>query len=164
MLVGFSPLLNSSTHRGEEPANVNRARATASATRTSRASSFFLWSADGRRAWTGYRVRARLRNPQVLEQQARRCSGIRVGGAGRQFAGQWLNLRGLQKRRPVAERYPDFDDHCGRRCVVKSSCFRQHRSRGSQRGRFADSGTTFVKERLDRHTASEHLREASSAA
>ena len=26
------------------------------------------------------------------------------------FAGQWLNLRGLQTRRPLPMLYPDFDD------------------------------------------------------
>jgi hypothetical protein len=53
----------------------------------------------------------RLKEPAVLEQQVRRCSRTRRRKRCRSnFAGQWLNLRGLDSVAPVPSLYPDFDD------------------------------------------------------
>ena len=53
----------------------------------------------------------RLKDPAVLEGQARRMlQDPRSEALAINFAGQWLNLRGLQSVGPLPMLYPDFDD------------------------------------------------------
>jgi hypothetical protein len=53
----------------------------------------------------------RLRNPAVLEQQVRRMlKDPKANALAENFAGQWLNLRGLDATAPLPLIYPDFDD------------------------------------------------------
>jgi hypothetical protein len=59
----------------------------------------------------------------VLEQQVRRMlKDPKAESLAVNFAGQWLNLRGLDATAPLPLLYPDFDDPLVRRCVAKWSC------------------------------------------
>src|SRR4029453_867658 len=52
-----------------------------------------------------------LKNPAVLEQQVRRMlKDPKAESLAVNFAGQWLNLRGLDATAPLPLIYPDFDD------------------------------------------------------
>jgi hypothetical protein len=53
----------------------------------------------------------RLKEPAILEQQVRRMiAHPKARALSINFAGQWLNLRGLDSVAPVPSLYPDFDD------------------------------------------------------
>jgi hypothetical protein len=73
--------------------------------------SFFLWSRGPDEALMAVARAGRLKDPAVLDQQVRRMlkhpnsKALAVN-----FAGQWLNLRGLDALAPIALIYPDFDD------------------------------------------------------
>jgi mono/diheme cytochrome c family protein len=96
----------------EQPANV-------AAGRTYRISdvdlasrlSFFLWSSPPDDALLRIAAEGRLTDPAVLEQQVRRMlAHPKARALSVNFAGQWLNLRGLDSVAPVPALYPDFDD------------------------------------------------------
>jgi hypothetical protein len=73
--------------------------------------SFFLWSTSPDAELIRLASEGRLRDPQVLEQQTRRMlRDPRSEALAVNFAGQWLNLRGLQSTSPLPLLYPDFDD------------------------------------------------------
>jgi mono/diheme cytochrome c family protein len=73
--------------------------------------SFFLWSSPPDDALLKVAREGRLREPAVLEQQVRRMlAHPKATALSVNFAGQWLNLRGLDSVAPVALLYPDFDD------------------------------------------------------
>jgi mono/diheme cytochrome c family protein len=73
--------------------------------------SFFLWSSPPDDALLKVAEQGRLKDPAVLEQQVRRMLAHPEAKAlSANFAGQWLNLRGLDSVAPVALLYPDFDD------------------------------------------------------
>ena len=74
------------------------------------------------------------------------------------FAGQWLNLRGLDSAAPLPLLYPDFDDPLRQAMRTRDrAAVRQHRPRGPQRHRSADADYTFVNERLARHYGIPHV-------
>ena len=57
------------------------------------------------------RRQGKLKDPAVLEQQVRRMlKDPRAEALSINFAGQWLNLRGMQTVGPLPNVYPDFDD------------------------------------------------------
>jgi mono/diheme cytochrome c family protein len=73
--------------------------------------SFFLWSSPPDDALLKVAEQGRLKDPAVLEQQVRRMlAHPKAKALSANFAGQWLNLRGLDSVAPVALLYPDFDD------------------------------------------------------
>ena len=73
--------------------------------------SFFLWSAPPDAALLEVARQGRLSQPAVLEQQVRRMlAHPKANALSVNFAGQWLNLRGLDSVAPVPAMYPDFDD------------------------------------------------------
>jgi hypothetical protein len=73
--------------------------------------SFFLWSRGPDEALMAVAREGRLKDPVVLEQQVRRMLKHPNSKAlAENFAGQWLNLRGLDALAPIALIYPDFDD------------------------------------------------------
>src|SRR3989442_8760564 len=72
---------------------------------------FFLWSSPPDEALLKVAQQGRLREPAVLEQQVRRMlAHPKANALAVNFAGQWLNLRGLDSVAPVSLLYPDFDD------------------------------------------------------
>jgi mono/diheme cytochrome c family protein len=73
--------------------------------------SFFLWSTSPDEELVRVANQGRLKDPVVLEQQVRRMLKDKKSEAlAVNFAGQWLNLRGLQAQSPLPMLYPDFDD------------------------------------------------------
>jgi hypothetical protein len=73
--------------------------------------SFFLWSSPPDDALLKVAEQGRLKEPAVLEQQVRRMlAHPKAKALSANFAGQWLNLRGLDSVAPVSLLYPDFDD------------------------------------------------------
>jgi hypothetical protein len=138
----------------EEPANlkpgdVYRISDTDLASRLS----FFLWSAGPDDELMRLATAGRLKDPAVLEQQARRLLGDQRSEAlAINFAGQWLNLRGLQSAGPLPMLYPDFDDplrQAMRREVelLFETIVREDRNVVE----LLNADYTFVNERLARH-------------
>jgi hypothetical protein len=73
--------------------------------------SFFLWSTNPDDELVRVASQGRLKDPAVLEQQVRRMlKDPKSEALATNFAGQWLNLRGLQAESPLPMLYPDFDD------------------------------------------------------
>ena len=73
--------------------------------------SFFLWSTAPDEELLRVAAQGRLRTPAVLEQQVRRMlKSPKAESMAENFAGQWLNLRGLDATSPLPLIYPDFDD------------------------------------------------------
>jgi hypothetical protein len=121
--------------------------------------SFFLWSGPPDDALLAAARQRRLSDPVVLEQQVRRMlKHPRARALTANFAGQWLNLRGLDSVVPVASLYPDFDDPLRQAMrteveMLFDSIIREDR-------RVIDLLTadyTFVNERLARHYGIPHV-------
>jgi mono/diheme cytochrome c family protein len=73
--------------------------------------SFFLWSSIPDAELLKVAASGRLKEPVVLEQQVRRMlKDPKAEALAMNFAGQWLNLRGLDASAPLPLIYPDFDD------------------------------------------------------
>jgi mono/diheme cytochrome c family protein len=73
--------------------------------------SFFLWSTSPDDELIRVASQGKLKDPTVLEQQVRRMlKDEKAEAVAINFAGQWLNLRGLQAQAPLPMLYPDFDD------------------------------------------------------
>jgi hypothetical protein len=73
--------------------------------------SFFLWSTGPDDELLKVAAAGRLKNPAVLDAQVRRMlKDPKAEALAVNFAGQWLNLRGLQSSGPLPLIYPDFDD------------------------------------------------------
>jgi hypothetical protein len=73
--------------------------------------SFFLWSSPPDATLLKVAEQGHLKEPAVLEQQVRRMlAHPKADALSINFAGQWLNLRGLDSVAPVSSLYPDFDD------------------------------------------------------
>jgi hypothetical protein len=115
--------------------------------------SFFLWSTIPDDQLITVASQGRLRDPAVLERQVRRMlKDPRAEALAINFAGQWLNLRGLQSVGPLPLLYPNFDDplrQAMRREVelLFDSIVREDRSVAD----LLDADYTFVNERLAKH-------------
>jgi hypothetical protein len=73
--------------------------------------SFFLWSTAPDDQLLTLASQGRLKDPAELERQVRRMlKDPKAEALAVNFAGQWLNLRGLQSVGPLPMLYPDFDD------------------------------------------------------
>jgi hypothetical protein len=74
--------------------------------------SFFLWSSIPDDELLEAAVRGKLNNAVVLRRQVQRMLADRRADAlGRNFAGQWLQLRNLRRVTPDSDLFPDFDDN-----------------------------------------------------
>jgi hypothetical protein len=73
--------------------------------------SFFLWSTRPDATLIDLASKGMLKDPVVLEAQVRRMlKDPRSEALSINFAGQWLNLRGMQAVGPLPLLYPNFDD------------------------------------------------------
>jgi Protein of unknown function (DUF1592)/Protein of unknown function (DUF1588)/Protein of unknown function (DUF1587)/Protein of unknown function (DUF1585)/Protein of unknown function (DUF1595) len=115
--------------------------------------SFFLWSSVPDEELITVASQGKLKDPAVLERQVRRMlKDSRAEALTANFAGQWLNLRGLQSTGPLPLLYPDFDDplrQAMRREVelLFDSIIRADRSVMD----LLTADDTFVNERLAKH-------------
>ena len=74
--------------------------------------SFFFWSSVPDDELIGLAAQGRLREPAVLEHQARRMLADPKSEAMiDNFTGQWLGVRSLKTSEPVVNLFPDFDDN-----------------------------------------------------
>jgi len=115
--------------------------------------SFFLWSTGPDDQLLKVVAAGRLKDPAVLEQQVRRMlKDPKAEALSVNFAGQWLNLRGLSADSPLPLIYPDFDDPL-RQAMRKEvemlfdSIVREDRPITE----LLDANYTFVNERLAKH-------------
>jgi hypothetical protein len=115
--------------------------------------SFFLWSSSPDEALLRAAQQGRLRDPAGLEQQVRRMlAHPKARALTVNFAGQWLNLRGLDSVAPVSQLYPDFDDPLRQAMrteveMLFDSIVREDRSMTE----LLTADYTFVNERLALH-------------
>ncbi|OLC45536.1 MAG: hypothetical protein AUH43_15915 [Acidobacteria bacterium 13_1_40CM_65_14] len=115
--------------------------------------SFFLWSTIPDEELLTLAGQGRLKDPAVLDRQVRRMlQDRRAEALAVNFAGQWLNLRGMQSVGPLPLVYPDFDDplrQSMRREVelLFDSIVREDRSVVD----LLTADYTFVNERLAKH-------------
>jgi hypothetical protein len=115
--------------------------------------SFFLWSTGPDDALLKVAAAGRLKDPVVLEQQVRRMlKDPKAAALSINFAGQWLNLRGIAADSPLPLVYPDFDDPL-RQAMRKEvellfdSIVREDRPITE----LLDANYTFINERLAKH-------------
>src|SRR6185503_15600988 len=115
--------------------------------------SFFLWSSVPDEELIAAASQGKLKDPAGLERQVRRMlADPRAQALTANFAGQWLNLRGLQSVGPLPLLYPDFDDplrQAMRREVelLFDSIIREDRNVMD----LLTADDTFVNERLAKH-------------
>jgi hypothetical protein len=115
--------------------------------------SFFLWSTVPDDELLALAARSKLRDPAVLERQVRRMlKDPRAEALSINFAGQWLNLRGMDSAGPLPLVYPDFDDPLRRAMrreveLLFDSIVREDRSVMD----LLTAEDTFVNERLAKH-------------
>jgi hypothetical protein len=115
--------------------------------------SFFLWSTSPDDELMKLAAAGRLNEPATLERQVRRMlRHPKASALAINFAGQWLNLRGLDATTPLPLVYPDFDDplrQAMRREVelLFDTIVREDRSVVD----LLDADYTFVNERLAKH-------------
>ena len=73
--------------------------------------SFFLWSTGPDDQLMKLAAANKLHEPAVLDAQVRRMlKDPKSSALAVNFAGQWLNLRGMKTQSPLPMLYPDFDD------------------------------------------------------
>jgi hypothetical protein len=137
-----------------EPANVKPGQSYAiSDTELASRLSYFLWSTGPDAQLRSLAAKGTLKDPAVLEAQVRRMlKDPRAEALSVNFAGQWLNLRGMGAVGPLPLLYPDFDDplrQAMRREVelLFDSIVREDRSILD----LLTADYTFVNERLARH-------------
>jgi hypothetical protein len=122
--------------------------------------SFFLWSTIPDDQLLTVASQGRLKDPVVLERQVRRMlKDPRAEALAINFAGQWLNLRGMQSVGPLPMLYPDFDDplrQAMRREVelLFDSIVREDRNVVD----LLTADYTFVNERLAKHYGIPYIR------
>jgi hypothetical protein len=115
--------------------------------------SYFLWSSAPDEQLLNLAIQGRLKNPVVLEQQARRMlADPKSEQLAVNFAGQWLYLRNLKDAQPDNYIYVDFDDvlkHSMRREteLLFDSVVREDRNVID----LLTADYTFVNERLAEH-------------
>ena len=115
--------------------------------------SFFLWSSVPDEELLNLAADGKLKDPRVLEQQAKRMlADPRSDALVSNFAGQWLYLRNLAAQSPDARMFPDFDDNLRQAFRVETELF--FKSIVEEDRSVLDllrANYTFVNERLARH-------------
>jgi hypothetical protein len=115
--------------------------------------SYFLWSSMPDEELFQAAARKTLRRPGGLSGQVRRMlRDPRSRALAENFAGQWLQTRGLKDIAPDPEVFPDFDEPLRAAMLAETELFfdavvREDRSILD----FLDADFTFVNERLARH-------------
>lgn len=115
--------------------------------------SFFLWSSLPDDELLSAAEKGRLRNTDVLEQQAARMlDDKRSAALMTNFTGQWLYLRNIGISPVDAYAFPDFDDNLREAFARELELFLDSEFRDNQPvSHLLDADYTFVNERLARH-------------
>ncbi len=115
--------------------------------------SYFLWSSCPDEELFAHAARGTLRQGNNLAHQVRRMlRDPKAHALAENFAGQWLQTRGLKEFTPDPARFPDFDQSLRVAMIRETELFfdavvREDRSVLD----FLDADYTFVNERLARH-------------
>jgi hypothetical protein len=115
--------------------------------------SFFLWSSIPDDELLGLAERGRLKDPAILEDQARRMlADSRSTALVSNFSGQWLYVRNLRMASPDRGTFPDFDENLRQAFQQETALFfesivREDRSVLD----LLNADYTFLNERLARH-------------
>jgi hypothetical protein len=115
--------------------------------------SFFLWSSIPDDELVNIAIQGKLKDSAVLQQQVKRMlADPKAEELITNFAGQWLNLRGLQAAYPDVPSFPDFDDNLRQAMRREADMFfgsivREDRNIMD----LLTADYTFVNERLAKH-------------
>ena len=115
--------------------------------------SFFLWGSIPDDQLLTLASQKRLSNPQVLDAQVKRMlADSRSSALSTRFAAQWLRLQDIEKVRPDAFWFPDYDQQLADAMKTETETFFADvvRSNRSVLDLFT-ADWTFVNERLARH-------------
>lgn len=115
--------------------------------------SYFLWSSIPDDALFRAAARGEVHTPDQLATQAERMlRDPKVEALVKNFAGQWLQLRGLDEVKPDPKRFPGFDAELREAFRHETEQFFAHVVREDRSVlEFLDADYTFVNERLARH-------------
>jgi hypothetical protein len=115
--------------------------------------SFFLWSSIPDEPLLRLAAQDRLKDPKVLEAEARRMlADPRADAIVNNFAGQWLQLRNLANVQPNTDEFPNFDDNLRQAFRQETELlFRSVLSEGRSALDLLTADFTFVNERLAQH-------------
>lgn len=115
--------------------------------------SYFLWSSLPDDDLFRAAVRGELRTTEQIVRHARRMLlDPKAAALARNFAGQWLGLRGLNEVNPDKKLFPDFDEHLREAVQRETEMLFEHIVRNNRSIiEFLDADYTFVNERLARH-------------
>lgn len=115
--------------------------------------SYFLWSSLPDDDLFRAAVRGELRTTEQVVRQARRMLlDSKAAALAKNFAGQWLGLRGLDEVNPDKNLFPDFDEHLRRAVQRETELLFEHVVREDRSIlEFLNADYTFVNERLARH-------------
>jgi hypothetical protein len=115
--------------------------------------SFFLWGSIPDEQLLTLAAQKRLSAPRVLEAQTRRMlADPRAAALSTRFASQWLRLQDLDKVRPDAFWFPDYDQQLADAMRQETELFfNDIRQRDASVLEFFTANYTFVNDRLARH-------------
>ena len=115
--------------------------------------SYFLWSSMPDDELFGAAARGELHTEEQLVQQARRMlKDDRVEALVENFAGQWLQLRGLEEVSPSQKQFPTFDNQLREAMLRETELFfRTIVSDNRSILNFLDADYTYVNDRLAKH-------------
>jgi cytochrome c551/c552 len=115
--------------------------------------SFFLWSSVPDDELLTAAERGRLKDPAVLERQARRMlADPRAKALVDNFAGQWLVLRNIRDASPDADLFPDFDENLREAFLQETTLFFESQLKDDRSVvELLSANYTYLNERLARH-------------
>jgi hypothetical protein len=115
--------------------------------------SFFIWGSIPDHELLNLAARGRLSAAKTLDAQVRRMlSDPRAEALATRFASQWLRLQDVEKVRPDAFWYPDYDQQMADAMVQETQLFFQEIVRDDRSAlELFSADYTFVNERLARH-------------
>jgi mono/diheme cytochrome c family protein len=121
--------------------------------------SFFLWSSIPDDQLLGAAIAGKLREPAVMEREARRMlADPRSRALVSNFASQWLHLRNLESMTPDMRLFPDFDDNLRQAFRRETELFFESVLREDRSVRdLLRANYTFVNERLAKHYGIPHI-------
>ncbi len=113
--------------------------------------SYFLWSSMPDEELLDLAARGRLR--KNLEGQVRRMlASPKARALVENFAGQWLQFRGVKSLAPDKERFPDFDERLRTAMITETETFFEHVMHDDRSVLdFLNADYSYVNERLARH-------------
>jgi Protein of unknown function (DUF1592)/Protein of unknown function (DUF1588)/Protein of unknown function (DUF1587)/Protein of unknown function (DUF1585)/Protein of unknown function (DUF1595) len=122
--------------------------------------SYFLWSSTPDDQLLELAERGRLSNPAVLDQQVERMlADPRASALSENFAGQWLETRGLDSVKPDPEKFPAWNAELKEAMRTETRLFFDSILRGNRPiSEFLTARYTFLNEQLARFYGIEDVK------